>query len=176
MLSRRMEIAAAFLVLATLVGIPAWVVMTDSASAVVRGIDNPRVITLTAVAEGGIWTEENVAGYSYWRRAPQSARLVVRVGETVVIRLKSADVTHSFAIPDLGVDPVAVEPGQVSEVRFVPTQPGQYLIQCSLRCGPCHEEMRTSIVVLGPGQTLEDYPADFLPPRTKCPFHTGEQT
>lgn len=176
MLSTRMEIAAALLVLATLAGIPAWVVMTESASAVVRGTDNPHVITLTAVAEGGIWTEEDVIGHSYWRRMPKPARLVVRVGETAVIRLKSADVTHSFAIPDLGVDPVVVEPGHVSEVRFVPTEPGQYLIQCSLRCGACHEEMRTTIVVLGPGQTLEDYPADFLPPRTKCPHHSGKQT
>ncbi len=29
-----------------------------------------KVITLTAVAKGGIWTEEEVVGYNYWWRTP----------------------------------------------------------------------------------------------------------
>lgn len=173
MFSIKTEMAAAVLVLGVLVGVPAWVLRAESAATAVRGAENAHVITLTAVADAGVWTEEDVMGHSYWRRWPQLARPAVRVSETVVVRLKSADVSHSFSIPDLEVGPIPVEPGHVSEVRFVPADPGEYLIQCSTRCGPCHEEMRGTIVVLGPGQTLADYPGGLLPQRTKCPFHPG---
>jgi heme/copper-type cytochrome/quinol oxidase subunit 2 len=86
----------------------------------------------------------------------------------------SADVTHSFAIPDLDLGPVTVEPGHVSEVRFTPQEPGEFLTQCATRCGECHEEMLGTIVVLGPGQTLADYDEAVLPPRTKCHLEGGE--
>ncbi|MBI4612467.1 MAG: hypothetical protein HY720_02550 [Planctomycetes bacterium] len=173
MLSTRTEWLAAALVLLILLVVPAWLLKAESRAAHVGGIENPHVITLTAIADGGIWTEEDVVGHSYWRRRPKPARPVVRVGETVVIRLKSADVRHSFSIPDLEVGPVSVEPGHVSEVRFVPREPGEYLTQCSTRCGPCHEEMLGTIVVLGPGQTLADHPGGLIPPRKKC--HLGDQ-
>ena len=46
--------------------------------------ENLHVITLTAVADGGIFTFEDVVGHNYWRRTPEVARPVVRVGETVI--------------------------------------------------------------------------------------------
>ncbi|MBI2923862.1 MAG: cupredoxin domain-containing protein [Planctomycetes bacterium] len=167
----KIEIASALLVLLSLVAAPAWVLHVESEAAAAHEASPARVITLTAVAAGGIWTEEEVAGHNYWRRQPEPARTVVLSGENVVIRLKSADVSHSFSIPELEVGPVAVEPGKVSVVRFVAPAPGEYLIQCSTRCGPCHEEMLGTLVVLGSGETLADYPPGLLPPRTKCPNH-----
>ncbi len=201
MLSKKTELVAATLVLVVLAGVPVWIIFTESIFASVSGVENPRVMTLTAVAKGGIWTEDEVVGHSYWRRQPKpTERLVLRLGETFVIRFKSADVNHSFAIPNLNVGPVSIEPGHVSElwfvpveraedgwnvhvvteghvsdVRFMPMQPGEYLTQCSAWCGSCHEEMRGTFVVLGAGQTLEDYPGGMLPPRKKCPLHSGEQ-
>lgn len=175
MLSAKVEIMSVVLVAAIFGGVPAWVLLTESQATMVHDPANARVITLTAVADGGIWTEEEVVGHNYWHRRPKPARPVVRVGESVVIRLKSADVSHSFSIPNLDVGPVPVDPGHVSEVRFVPQEPGEHLTQCSTRCGPCHEEMLGTIVVLGPGQTLADYPGGPLPPRTKCLHHSEER-
>lgn len=130
--------------------------------------------TLTGVSDGGIWTEEEVVGHNYWRRTPRPARLVVRAGQKVRIRLKSADVTHGFNISDLDIGPILIEPGHVEEAIFTPDQPGEYLFQCSTRCGECHEEMLGTIVVLGEGETLGQYPAGHLiKPRTKCPLHGG---
>lgn len=171
MFSTRTEIGAAVLVLAILIGVPAWVVIAESWFTAVSGAGNAHLITLTAVADPGLWTEEDVVGHSYWRRTPKPARPVVHVGETVLIRLKSADVTHSFSIPDLEVGPISVEPGHVAEVSFVAANPGRHLMQCSTRCGKCHEEMLGEIVVLGPNETVADYPGSFIPPRKKCPHH-----
>ena len=173
MLTLRTEIVAFVLVLATLAGVPVWVAVNESRAMWAEDAEGARVITLTAVAAGGIWTEEDVVGHSYWRRTPRPARPVVRVGETVILRLKSPDVTHSFSIPDFGVGPIEVGAGHVSEVRFIATEPGEYLTQCSTRCGPCHEEMLGTIVVLGPGQTIDDYPGGLLPERTKCTLDLG---
>jgi len=171
MISKRDELLSGFLVLAVLAGIPWWVMRQErSANAVPDGA-NVHVINLTAVADGGIYTFEDMVGHNYWRRRPVVARPVVRVGEKVLFRLRSADVTHGFSIPELQVGPIYIEPGSVTEVRFEPSEPGQYLIQCTFRCGGCHEEMFAILEVLGPHG--EPFPEDMrlkLPPRVKCPL------
>lgn len=172
MFSIRAEILATVLVLATLVGVPLWALREEARANEIPGEEDLHVITMTAVADGGIWTFEDVVGHNYWRREPEVARPVVRVGETVLFRLKSADVTHGFSIPELGVGPIYVEPGYVTEVRFEPEEPGEYLIQCVYRCGCCHEEMFAILEVRGPNG--EPPPEDMLlklPPRVMCPLH-----
>jgi heme/copper-type cytochrome/quinol oxidase subunit 2 len=172
MLSLRTEIIGVALVLATLVGVPLWALRQETRANEVPDEENLHVITLTAVADGGIFTFEDVVGHNYWRRRPEVARPVVRVGETVLFRLKSADVTHGFSIPELEVGPVAIEPGYVTELRFEPEESGEYLIQCVYRCGCCHEEMFAVLEVRGPNG--EPPPEDMLftlPPRVKCPLH-----
>lgn len=171
MLKYKTEIGLAVLVLIVLIGVPVWVVMTEADVATVGGPDVDYVFTLTGVSDGGIWTEEDVVGHSYWRSTPQPARLVVEAGKPVILRLKSADVTHGFSIPDLEIGPMDVEAGHVLAIQFEIPEPGEYLIQCGTWCGECHEEMLSTIVALGPGQTLEDYPGGLIAPRTKCPLH-----
>lgn len=170
MVSWRAESVGVALVLATIVGIPLWVAREEASAGAVLD-DGVRVIELTAVADGGIFTFENVSAHSYWRRRPEVARPVVRVGEKVLFRLRSADVIHGFSIPELQVGPVRIEPGTVTEVRFEPTEPGEYLIQCAFRCGGCHEEMFAVLEVQGPnGEPPPENMRLRLPPREKCPL------
>ena len=172
MTSSRLETAATLLVLATLVGIPLWVRREEAAFGRVPDEPGLHVIDITAVAVGGIFTFDDVVGHNYWRRTPNVARPVVRVGEKVVFRIRSADVIHGFSIPGLQVGPIAIEPGYVTEVRFAPTQAGEFLIQCVFRCGGCHEEMFAILEVSGPNG--EPPPEDMklkLPPRVKCRLH-----
>jgi heme/copper-type cytochrome/quinol oxidase subunit 2 len=127
------------------------------------------VINLTGVAAQGIWTDEPVSGTNYWRPLRQ-ANPIVQAGREVIIQLQSADNEHGFSIPELGIGPVKVEAGHVAEVRFTPQVPGRYAYQCTTRCGPRHEAMTGSIVVVGPAETPEMY----LPPPTleeKKPCH-----
>ena len=172
MLFNRADLIGTLLVVATLVGIPLWALREETRANRIPDEENLRVVTLTAMADGGIFTFEDVVGHNYWRRRPEVARPVVRVGETVLFRLKSADVTHGFSIPELEVGPIYIEPGQITEVRFEPKESGEYLIQCVYRCGCCHEEMFAILEVLGPNG--EPPPEDMrltLPPRQKCPLH-----
>lgn len=116
-----------------------------------------QVVELTGVAAQGIWTDETVSGTNYWRRL-RRANPVIQAGREVIIRLQSADDEHGFSIPELGIGPVKVEAGHVAEVRFTPQVPGRYAYQCTTRCGPCHEAMTGSIVVVAPAETPEMYP------------------
>lgn len=110
-----------------------------------------RIISLTALATDGVWTEERVAGFTYWRKHfSPTPEIRVKQGETVVLRLASADVLHSFAIPLLNIGPIDVPAGEVREVKFVASRPDTLVFLCWQVCSPVHEKLRGKIVVLGP--------------------------
>ncbi len=120
-----------------------------------------RVITLTALASDGVWTEDSVTGVNYWRRHfPPAAEIHVRQGEKVALRLASADVLHSFAIPALNIGPIDVPAGEVREVQFTAQDPDTLLFLCWQVCSPLHGKLQGKIVVLDSnGQTPRPKPA-----------------
>ena len=108
-----------------------------------------RTVRLTAVMGQGVWTDEPVTAANAWRRDFRPARPSFRVGETVRLRLESADVVHSFAVPDLGIDPVEVHPGRVTWVAVTPSKPGTYTYYCTVVCGDRHFGMQGRLEVTG---------------------------
>lgn len=110
-----------------------------------------RVITLTALASDGVWTEDTVTGINYWRRHfPPAAEIRVQRGQPVALRLASADVLHSFAIPALNIGPIDVPAGEVREVQFTAKDPDTLLFLCWQVCSPVHGKLQGRIVVLDP--------------------------
>jgi len=65
--------------------------------------------------------------------------LNLTLGETVVLRLHSTDVTHGFAITEYGIQ-TEVPPGQVVEVRITPDKGGDFTIYCTVFCGTGHPQ------------------------------------
>jgi len=63
--------------------------------------------------------------------------ITVRRGETVVIKLSSADVTHGFYLFDYGVR-ASVDPGETRIIGFVADKPGRFSFRCSVTCGWMH--------------------------------------
>ena len=108
-----------------------------------------RTVVLTALMAQGIWTDEPVTAANAWRRDFRPARLELRAGETVRLRLESADVVHSFAVPDLGIDAVEVHPGKASWVTVTPMIPGTYTYYCTVVCGERHFGMQGLVEVTG---------------------------
>ena len=70
------------------------------------------------------------------------------------IDVESADVIHSFWVPQMG-GKVDMIPGHVNHIHFVPLTTGQYLGECSEFCGVQHGSMRFLFVVVPP----EEYSA-----------------
>ena len=106
-----------------------------------------RVVTLTGVAATGTWTEEEVRAGNYFAKKYAPAEPVLTAGERVFLRLKSADVTHTFYSPELGIGPVEVYPGHVAEVMVQPQKAGVYSYYCTTVCGMPHFGMRGRFVV-----------------------------
>lgn len=76
-------------------------------------------------------------------------QLVLPLNRTVVIRLSSKDVVHSFWIPQMRVKHDAV-PGLEATIWFTPTLAGNYEIVCSQLCGLAHYRMRGAVSVMPP--------------------------
>jgi cytochrome c oxidase subunit II len=70
------------------------------------------------------------------------------------IDVESADVIHSFWVPQMG-GKIDMIPGHVNHIHFVPLATGQYLGECSEFCGVQHGKMRFLFVVVTP----EEYTA-----------------
>lgn len=106
-----------------------------------------KVFNLTGLGNQGRWTLEAVRGYNYWWKSFSPATIDVAEGDLVVLRLKSADATHIFYAPTLGIGPVSIEPGHVEVVSFRAATRGIHEYYCLAVCGDCHFFMRGRIVV-----------------------------
>ncbi|MFN8627865.1 MAG: cytochrome c oxidase subunit II [Candidatus Binatia bacterium] len=72
-------------------------------------------------------------------------------GRPVRLSLESADVIHSFWVPQLGGKRDII-PGHTNAITLVPRVPGVYLGQCAEFCGLSHANMRFRVFVDTPAQ------------------------
>jgi cytochrome c oxidase subunit 2 len=77
--------------------------------------------------------------------------MVVPTNTTVVLRITSSDVIHSWWIPKLGPKFDAV-PGHVNESWFKIKRPGSYHGQCAELCGAGHADMRAVVKAVPPAE------------------------
>jgi cytochrome c oxidase subunit II len=75
--------------------------------------------------------------------------LRVPLGETVLLRISSVDVIHSFWVPEFGQKQDAL-PDQVNNLKVTPTKLGEYPVICTELCGLGHAVMRTRAIVMQP--------------------------
>lgn len=70
----------------------------------------------------------------------------LRVGERVLVNVKSLDFVHGMNIPDLGKR-FDLVPGKLTTFELQPTRPGPIDFVCDNFCGDGHEEMHGRFVV-----------------------------
>ena len=110
-----------------------------------------------AVAPAGALEIKVVAHQWWWEfdypdGAKASNEMHIPVNRPIRLELESADIIHSFWVPQLGGKRDVV-PGQINELTFVATVPGMYPGQCAEFCGLSHANMRF--------RTFVDTPDDF---------------
>ncbi len=147
------EAAGVLAVLAILLGLPFLLEYWRAVLLVRHYPPKTKLITLTAVAKGGIWTQEQVVGFNYWWKKPTPAREIsLDEGDHVVVRLRSVDVLHSFAIPLLRIGPVEVPAGHTMEISFDADRPGVLTFLCWQVCSPDHQNLRGRFIVKSNGK------------------------
>ncbi|MFQ6113903.1 MAG: c-type cytochrome, partial [bacterium] len=158
------EVLATGITISLLIGLP--VIVFQNGPWVAKG--STRVIHLTGVMKNGVWTKEEVTGLNYWWKTFHPAKIILREGEEVLLRLSSSDGTHGFYVPELNLGPIQVESGHTVEVWLRADHAGKYTYYCTLVCGECHYYMRGTIEVFAANETFTSYVenADL-----SCKFH-----
>jgi cytochrome c oxidase subunit 2 len=88
-----------------------------------------------------------VFAYPDYQDAGSSDTLVLPVDQPVHLQMTAQDVLHSFWVPEFRMKQDLV-PGQVTELRFTPTEIGEYKVLCAEICGLQHAEMRANVQVV----------------------------
>ncbi|HET9913470.1 MAG TPA: c-type cytochrome [Anaerolineales bacterium] len=87
--------------------------------------------------------------------------LQAEVGKPLRLKMTSDDVVHSFAIGQMDMAPIDVEPGKVTDITLTFDKPGTYTFYCTRWCGLNHWRMRGTIEVSG--STSKPEPATIIP-------------
>ncbi|GEO15671.1 cytochrome c oxidase subunit II [Microvirga aerophila] len=101
-----------------------------------------------------------VIGEQYWWRVRYPAaeaqnefstanEVVIPVGRPISISVTSADVIHSFWIPNFG-GKIDMIPGRINRLNFTAERPGIYRGVCAEFCGDQHARMAFDVVALEP--------------------------
>jgi cytochrome c oxidase subunit II len=104
-----------------------------------RRVD-PNALVIQVKARQFAWT------FEYPEYGIVSNELHLPVNKQVVLKMESADVIHSFWVPEFRVKQDVV-PGRVTEYRITPTLIGDYKVRCAELCGSSHAYMESPIIV-----------------------------
>ena len=67
-------------------------------------------------------------------------------GENVVLDVSTRDVQHGFGVPQLQINET-VQPGKVTEIELDTSKKGEFRVDCSIICGPGHDNMSGKIII-----------------------------
>ena len=81
------------------------------------------------------------------------------LGEPVRVLISSADVIHSFWVPEIRLKAAAV-PGLEQNVNFTPTRTGTFEIVCAEFCGVDHSLMQGQLIIESPDAFRKWYAAE----------------
>jgi mono/diheme cytochrome c family protein/plastocyanin len=80
------------------------------------------------------------------------------VGQPLHLHLTSDDVVHGFAVGQMDIKALDIEPGKVTDVTLTFDKPGIYTFFCTRWCGVNHWRMRGTIEVSGPASDEQAAP------------------
>jgi cytochrome c oxidase subunit 2 len=95
-------------------------------------------------------------GFEYENKKRSDSTLYVPVGNPVKMEIYSADVNHSFYLPQFRIKEDAI-PGRMNYLVFNPTEEGTFDIFCAEYCGMNHSYMLGHLVVLSKEKFAEWY-------------------
>ncbi len=141
-------------ILVVAIGVVSAVVMSQNGNAG----SNP--LRLKVFAQQFAWR------FEYPEQKVRSLQLVLPVDRSVRVEMTSADVIHSFWIPEMGQKQDLV-PGIETSFVLTPTRKGTFTLICTELCGLGHATMRAAVRVVSPSEFrawLDEQAAAEAPP------------
>lgn len=136
----RLEVAWTAIPLVTVL---AFAYMGSQALGETQRID-PRAIEVNVVGSQWSWS------FEYPELGIITDKMYLPVGQQALLHLSSADVIHSFWVPEFRVKQDALPGGDefVRDLRITPTEIGEYKVRCAELCGRRHAFMESPVIVL----------------------------
>jgi heme/copper-type cytochrome/quinol oxidase subunit 2 len=150
------EIKRDFVYLSTLIlivlGIPLAIWAYDRHLDLANAAPGAKEFVLTGHAQKG-WVLGEVKAndiLSLWKDDGPAVKPVVEVvkGDQVVLKLRSADVTHGFSLKAFGIYVAeGIQPGKTVYVSFEADKVGTFIFMCTVFCGDIHQHMQGTLIV-----------------------------
>ncbi|MFC6724980.1 cytochrome c oxidase subunit II [Halobium palmae] len=155
--NRRLEITwtVATAIILLFVGVASYTVLANPAVTHTTGVPDDAassdavVVDVEAYQWGWRFDYPNEGNFT------TETEIVVPEDRTVYFNITSADVLHSFAVPELGLKQDAV-PERSFVIQTTPTQTGSYQGYCTEFCGVAHSQMYFNVTVV-PGQEYQSW-------------------
>ncbi|MBL8089485.1 MAG: cytochrome c oxidase subunit II [Anaerolineales bacterium] len=109
---------------------------------------DPQALVINVRGAQFAWT------FEYPEYGIVSDELHLPVDRQVVLKMTSADVLHSFWVPEFRLKQDVV-PGRITDYRVTPSLIGDYKVRCAELCGTSHAYMENAVIV----STQADYDA-----------------
>ncbi|MFC1881303.1 cupredoxin domain-containing protein [Thermodesulfobacteriota bacterium] len=149
---KKQDLVLLFLLILIIVGLPIGIRAYDRLQEPSDRIKGAREFTLTGHAQKG-WVVGEVQAndiFSLWQEASQAVKPVIEVskGDQVILKLRSADVTHGFSLKAFGIYVAnGIQPGKTVYVSFTADKVGTYSFMCNVFCGDIHQHMEGKLIV-----------------------------
>ena len=152
MKSKKRDLIYLFLILLIVIGLPIGIRAYDRYLEPEELAPGAKVFTLTGHAHKG-WVLGEVRAndiFSLWREEGPAKKPVIEVskGDQVVLKLRSADVTHGFNLKAYGIYIArGIQPGKTIFVSFKADKVGAFIFMCNVFCGDIHTHMEGKFIV-----------------------------
>jgi heme/copper-type cytochrome/quinol oxidase subunit 2 len=152
MKSKKRDLIYLFSMLIIIIGLPIGIRAYDRYLEPEALTPDAKVFTLTGHAHKG-WVLGEVQAndiFSLWRDEGPAVKPVIEVakGDQVVLKLRSADVTHGFNLKAYGIYIArGIQPGKTIFVSFKANKAGAFIFMCNVFCGDIHTHMEGKLIV-----------------------------
>jgi len=150
--SKKLDLFFLLLLILIIVGLPFGIRAYDRYLEPAALTPDTKEFTLTGHAQKG-WVLGEVQAndiISLWQTEGPAKKPVIEVskGDQVVIKLRSADVTHGFSLKAFGIYIAkGIQPGKTVYVSFKADKSGTFSFMCNVFCGDIHQHMEGTLIV-----------------------------
>ncbi|MBT8373103.1 MAG: hypothetical protein HKO68_00810 [Desulfobacterales bacterium] len=152
MKSKKQDLIYLFFIMFIIIGLPFGIRAYDRYLEPKELTSGAKAFTLTGHAYKG-WVMGEVQAndiFSLWRDEGPAIKPVIEVskGDQVVLKLRSADVTHGFNLKAYGIYIArGIQPGKTIFVSFKADKAGTFMFMCNVFCGDIHTLMEGKLIV-----------------------------
>jgi len=129
---------------------------------ILRAHPSEETLEINVIAKQWLWD------FWYLNGRHETNELVVPKGQKIKLLMSSADVIHSFYVPDFRLKQDVV-PGTYTTLWFEANQTGEFQALCAEYCGSAHSSMLAKVKVVEP-EVYEKWQSDWQVAKTAIPI------